>query len=351
MPKEVSIQFSRKVTIVSFMLAIFVMYIHAKNLAYYNFGDAHGTIIYTLNQIMSETFGRIAVPFFFLQSGYWMFRYNVHETGYSVLKSKLKKKVETLVIPYLIWNTFGLVVFVILSHIPGMPFNVHDGQVVNITWNNIIEGVFLHEFYFPLWFMQDLIVLNIISPIIVKILRNKYLTYITVLVLFVLALLGMNMPFLQTNSLLLFTMGGALSVYHKDYWENQGYSPLKIAGYIVLFLIFAALKWFGVPFINTVYVVFTPIIFWKCCDIMGNLHIFNHEPSWFFKQSFFIYCSHIFIVEGLSSIFSKINQSMAWASFTYMITPIVALILIYIIGKFMAVRIPTLYGVLCGNRT
>ena len=66
MAEDISVCFSRKVIIVSFVLSIFVLYIHAKNLAYYDFGDAHGTLIYVLNQIMSETFGRVAVPFFFL---------------------------------------------------------------------------------------------------------------------------------------------------------------------------------------------------------------------------------------------------------------------------------------------
>lgn len=65
MPQTTSLRFSRKVTIASFMLAIFVMYIHAKNLVYYDFGDIMGTPIYYLNQIFSETLGRIGVPFFF----------------------------------------------------------------------------------------------------------------------------------------------------------------------------------------------------------------------------------------------------------------------------------------------
>ena len=60
MSRDISIRFSRKVIIVSFILSVFVLYIYAKNLAYYNFGDVHGTLIYVLNQIMSETFGRVA---------------------------------------------------------------------------------------------------------------------------------------------------------------------------------------------------------------------------------------------------------------------------------------------------
>lgn len=122
MSEDISIRFSRKVIIVSFILSVFVLYIHAKNLADYDFGDAHGTPIYVLNQIMSETFGRVAVPFFFLQSGYWMFRYDIHNKKSDVLKTKLKKKVVSLGIPYLLWNIWGLLFFVIMTRIPGMRY-------------------------------------------------------------------------------------------------------------------------------------------------------------------------------------------------------------------------------------
>ena len=194
MAEDISIRFSRKVIIVSFILSVFVMYIHAKNLAYYDFGDAHGTLIFVLNQIMSETFGRVAVPFFFLQSGYWMFRYDIYNKKSDVLKRKLKKKVTSLGIPYLLWNIWGLLFFIILTHIPGMPFRIYDGQVVSITLDNILYGVFLHKFYFPFWFMQDLIVLTALSPVLVILLRKRYIAYITVIILFILAMLGINTP-------------------------------------------------------------------------------------------------------------------------------------------------------------
>ena len=126
MSGNISTRFSRKVTIVSFILSIGVMYIHAKNLAYYDFGDALGTPIYVLNQIFSETFGRVAVPFFFLQSGYWLFRYDIYEKNSGNLKRKLKKKVKSLVIPYLLWNTLGLLYYVIVSHISSLLMRIND---------------------------------------------------------------------------------------------------------------------------------------------------------------------------------------------------------------------------------
>ena len=130
MAGDISTRFSRKVIIVSFVMSVFVMYIHAKNLAYYDFGDAQGTLIYGLNQIMSETFGRIAVPFFFLQSGYWMFRYDIFETKSDTLRRKLKKKVkEESNIP---WNSIFT-----MEHVWITVFYIYDspsGDAIQGIW-------------------------------------------------------------------------------------------------------------------------------------------------------------------------------------------------------------------------
>lgn len=350
MSGDISVRFSRKVTIVSFILSVFVIYIHAKNLAYYDFGDAHSTLIYVLNQIMSETFGRIAVPFFFLQSGYWMFRYDIFETKSGILKRKLKKKAISLGIPYLLWNIWGLLFFIIVTHIPGMPFRIYNGQIVSITLDNVLNGVFLHKFYFPFWFMQDLIVLTAFSPILVVLLRKRYTAYVTIIILFILAMLGINTPLCQTNSILLFTLGGALSVYHREYWENPNSNHFETALYIALFLVCAIIKWLAIPFFNTIYIVVSPILFWKSCELLGQLNVFDHEPLWFCKQSFFIYSAHIFIVEGLSSIMSRVSSNMAWVSFSYLVNPLITLAFLYVAARVLSQRFPKVYGLLCGNR-
>ena len=347
MSGNISIRFSRKVIIVSFILSVFVMYIHA---AYYDFGDAHGTLIYILNKILSETFGRVAVPFFFLQSGYWMFRYDIFEKKSDILKRKLKKKVRSLGIPYLLWNMLGLLFFLIVTRIPGMPFRIYDGQVVSITLDNIFKGIFFHKFYFPFWFMKDLIVLTALSSVLVKLLRNRYMTYITIIILLVMSMLGINTPVCQTTSLLFFTLGGVLSVYHREYWEHPNNSHLETAFYIILFLVAAAIRWLSIPFFSMIALVLSPILFWKSCELLGKMNVFDHEPFWFCKQSFFIYSAHIFPVEGLSSILFRANGSMAWASFSYIVTPPIVLAFLYVAARILNEKFPKVYGLLCGNR-
>lgn len=163
--------------------------------------------------------------------------------------------------------------FVIMTRIPGMPFKLYrDGQVVALTWNNIIKGIFFHEFYFPFWFMQNLIVLTALSPVLVILLRKRYTAYITIIILMILAMLDINTLLCQTSSALSFILGGTLSVYHREYWEKQNSNHFETAMYIVLFLICAVFKWLSIPFIPTIYSVVTPILFWKSCELLGKFH-------------------------------------------------------------------------------
>ena len=166
----------------------------------------------------------------------------------------------------------GLLFFIILTHIPGMPFKVYGGQVVGITLDNILRGVFLSKFYFPFWFMQDLIVLTALSPVLAILLRKRYTVYVTVIILMIITMLDINTPLCQTSSVLLFTLGGTLSVYHREYWEKQNSNHFETAMYIVLFLICAVFKWLSIPFIPTIYSVVTPILFWKSCELLGKFY-------------------------------------------------------------------------------
>ena len=280
-----------------------------------------------------------------------MFLYDIYEKNSGNLKRKLKKKVKSLVIPYLLWNTLGLLYYVIVSHISSLLMRINDGQVVDITWNNIFKGIFFHEFYLSSWFMQDLIVLTALSPVFVLLLRKQYVTYVTIVIFMILSILGIDTPVCQTSSLLLFIMGGTLSVYHREYWENPNRNYWETIVYVVIFLVGAAIRWLSIPYLSTLFIAVSPILFWKCCDFLGTINVFDHEPFWFCKQSFFIYCAHMIPVQAMSSILSRINNTMAWSCFSYIITPPVVLVLLYVAARILSKRLPIVYRLLCGNRT
>lgn len=189
-----------------------------------------------------------------------------------------------------------------------------------------------------------------LSPVLVILLRKRYIAYVTAIILMIMAMLDINTPLCQTSSVLLFTLGGTLSVYHREYWEKPNGNHFETEIYIILFLICAVLKWLLIPFFTTIYIVVVPILFWKSCGLMGQWKVFDDEFLWFCKQSFFIYSAHIFIVEGLSSIMSRVSSNMLWVSFSYLVNPLIALAFLYVAARVLDQRFTKLYGLLCGNR-
>lgn len=350
MSQTISVRFSRKVTMVSFILAIFIMYIHAKNLVFYDFGDITGTSIYFLNKIFSETLGRVGVPFFFLMSGYWMFRFDIRKDGEAVLFRKLRKKIYSLVIPYLIWNTLGFIYFLTITHIPVLSATVNGGEVVHLTFENIFKGIFLHKYYYSFWFMQDVIVLTIISPIILLFLRNRWFSYTVAAGLMITSLFNINFWVCQSSSLLLFLIGGILAVYHRDFWEQANQNKYETVLWLLLFLLYSVVKWLSLPYISTIALMLSPIFFWKLLDFLDIFGVYDHEPFWFCKQSFFIYAAHIIPVDAMNGILSRINNTMLWASISYMLVPLLVLLLIYFAARILNKKFPIIYHVLCGNR-
>lgn len=94
--------FSSVVTSLRFPLMLLVLLIHTQPIAPETLGGDHSLYIYVAT-LIKEVFTRVAVPAFFVFSGYYAFRgKNLEQT--SVYLAETKKRIWTLVIPYFLWN-------------------------------------------------------------------------------------------------------------------------------------------------------------------------------------------------------------------------------------------------------
>ena len=111
----------------------------------------------------------IALPFFFLISG--LFFYKDFQPTLAVYGVKLRTRLRTLLVPYLFWNIYLysalLVVHEIgpISHFfSGGKMAVPESGVCAIV--NTIIGIDRMPIVYPLWFIRDLMLLVIISPLL-----------------------------------------------------------------------------------------------------------------------------------------------------------------------------------------
>lgn len=135
-----------------------------------------GNVMY----LFSNVIGRFSVPMFFIISGFLFFRNGIFD--YSTYISKLRNRVNTLLIPYLLWNLIGFLYFVI-KHYPPMSAVFQGVSEIEISFMNFLKAFWEFRFDglgetksmpidFPLWYIRDLIVVVVLSPLIYRLVKS-----------------------------------------------------------------------------------------------------------------------------------------------------------------------------------
>ena len=107
---------SDRIRIVKWMAIVMVVFLHAYTTEV-SFADGKNTAalpqwLMLLETGVSQIIARCAVPIFFLLSAVLLFR------GDHTYGEMIRKKIKTLLVPYLIWNTFWILVFIALQSLP-----------------------------------------------------------------------------------------------------------------------------------------------------------------------------------------------------------------------------------------
>ncbi len=212
---------SKVISFLRFPLCIGVVLIHVGvNTKDCPIHPLYGSIQYFFAQILA----RIAVPMFFMFSGF-LFFYKLEKLTLPLYKEKLKRRVRTLLIPYLFWNSMPILYLLLgrllgLGSLYGVDFTLVDW--IKPYWNWYAppfngEGIASYPICVPFWYVRDLMMTVLLSPIIYYL--TKHLR--AVFVLFLGLLWTTNCWFLVTGinitALFFFTLGGYFSICGKDF--------------------------------------------------------------------------------------------------------------------------------------
>lgn len=132
--------------------------------------------------LFSQVFARIAVPLFFFISGYLFFFKTDGFSGQTYVV-KLKKRARTILVPYLCWNL--LIIFFRLACeqlAPGL-FSGRNKPMADYSWSDWLWAFWdtshtnpaLEEqmpINYPFWFIRDLMVVMIFSPLVYLLVRR-----------------------------------------------------------------------------------------------------------------------------------------------------------------------------------
>ena len=119
---------------------------------------------FKLQDFVSGKIGRCAVPSLYSISGYLFF---LNLNNKNILWAKIKKRIMTLVVPYIIAALFFPCFYIIVSLIPSTArfFNSESiSTIFNLPVWNIFQSIFYDPLAFHLWFLRDLIIIVALSP-------------------------------------------------------------------------------------------------------------------------------------------------------------------------------------------
>lgn len=343
--KREIIQFSKKITVIQFILSILVVYQHAQ---YRYSGAVFGEIQRFLFYLIQA-----AVPMFFMISGYLFYRTFKPENT----KEKLLSRVRTLVIPYFLWNAIYTVFIVVL-------YKLNFIKNVDIEWNWKILIQTINSDFSPLWFLKYLIVFSLIAPAMYYLLKNKYIgggvVALTVTLNIVFIACGVIKAPLYVNS-----NSFAMLNYQYVYYVVGAYSALHLKGIIEqphnnktvigIFGVSVLCLLYWMPFFkNSVLIghtfrLFFVIFLWFAFDLLRDVEI---KP--FLKTSFFIYCSHLMIVQCIQGVIGiTLTKVFETGSIIYLFEwvfiPIVTVLIVLCGAQILKRYTPAAWKVLTGR--
>lgn len=186
---------SQAITFLRFPLIVGVVFLHSYGSTFNLQGfsieqDVSYPIFENLTYYISQVLARVAVPLFFFTSGF-LFFFNLSNWNIQVYISKLKKRFRSLFIPYVFWISLALLLFFVAQNIPftakfftGKNLPIADYSLKDFLgafWSASDEGS-RYPFLYPFWFIRDLIVIIILSPVVYAIIR--YLKLVGIIILF-----------------------------------------------------------------------------------------------------------------------------------------------------------------------
>lgn len=294
--------------------------------------EEHGVGMWWMMKFIKAGLCQIAVPFFFLSSGYFLAGHFNDEKWY---RCEIRKRLKTLVVPYFAWN----MLYILME--------------VAFGWQ--IEGVFTAigvGFGKPalssLWFVRSLFLLVLVSPLLAKLLWTRRSALITLICFYL--LYGFFAPWAWTKSdlswllfyhfsllgLFWFSLGIALRIHVLNDLPRHLNSVALVVGIVLLSLkVFAErcgyahsyyFGWLAIPFLM--------YITWH---LMPSRVPFPRIAS----CSFGIYLIHKFFI----AIFSKeVFGCGVIGHLTYCILIIVLSVLAAFLIKNLKIAAMILYG-------
>ncbi len=372
---------SKTIQWLRFALVVCVLFIHVhpdSNMAYLGMNNlASGSLaqqIYTI--VVSALFvvANVAVPLFFFISGLLFFAGCEEQWSWRWWGNKLKRRIYTLLIPYILFNLIGLINNSLVG-VLGAGYSVAWSNperlpVVGAFWNSTtfcvgmenIFGISMQLVYpevIPLWFVRDLMVTVLLSPVIYKLMTITRGWFVAIVALLYICGVGATTAGINSGAILFFWLGAWFSIRRRDAVEFSSKHKGTILAVATLLLVVSTL-YYVAPFAQQLHNAFY-IVGVFVALIVGTCATRRKSRKWYdlaVRSSFFIFAVHMLplgkmdILSWCGALASKLfPYDTIWGAALGYIFAIVLIVVVCEVLYLLLERLtPRLHKLLCGGR-
>lgn len=364
---------------IRFPLAFMVVVWHVPNLVINN-----NSIWHYITMLISESV-TIAVPSFFFLSGFLFFKdFSIESTfNYGIYLKKMKSRLKTILIPYLLWNSIGIINTLIqkilgcllygnswhgildyLAEVIPTGFWVYEARTVdniqNILGYNYQEAVPVNV---PMWFIRDLFMMMLLSPVWYYLLKygNICKTSKTggevVFILLITYICGFwtNIPGFENRAICFYILGAFFAVNHLSLVKIPSYTAIIAITSLIISVIFNRMYSLTGLFAHNLYTLSGTLAFFPLFGLLLT-------KKFVLCEKFQEYNKYIFCIYGLHtvSVIYVVNGILRWilggssvqlflsSIFTPFLTVLVVVLIYEFVNKKLIGR--SILSILSGKR-
>lgn len=291
------------------------------------------------------------VPIFFLISGYFFFA-NVRDFSLQVYKDKVKRRIYTLVLPYVFANIFMILCYAFGHYFLPQYINPENFNVLQYSFKDFVRAFWSIDGFpicYPLWYIRNLFVICLCSPLFYFLIKQRIEIKFTILLALALVRLFFDLPILLGP--IYFYLGAMLScddIYTFLHHLNKRFVL------IILSIVTITAAYFNyitdeLLFVKLQIITMTILTLW-ISYLLSEKNGMIKSSIW--GSTFFIYLYHAFPVFVINEILLMIIEPSG--SFSFITTYILSIIMsimscmfaYYILGKYS----PSFLALLTGGR-
>lgn len=336
-------RFRNKVTWFSFLFSMLVIWVHSYNAELYlGEGNALSALAGRLERGLGNGVGQIAVPGFFMMSGYLFYR----NCTWEKIGGKLKRRIKSVLVPYILWNFLYYLGYVAASRLPWLGQVVGKG-VIPFGLLPAVDAIIHYTYNYVFWYLFQLILLILLAPLLYPLLRFLWSRVLLYVCLWGLVILGIRLPYLNADAAVYYTTGAILAMSGSHLVESEEHPFLPGAALAVMAVLFyrtgLSHAW-----------IFC-FVLCRLCAVAGLWLLLPAkslpEAKGYMGCNFFLYATHFALVRLINkSVVQLFYGSMAAALGLYVAMPFLVLAVVYPVGMLLRRYLPSVWILLNGAR-